>query len=113
MNPDISAIVDSVGGLANRPRAVTAGDDPDFRGPAGKGTGGITAQEVEVGLQSTVDPYFTANIFLTIANMQGIEVEEAYALTTGQVESSSASASGRTSGSERLPARERIRTEIL
>jgi hypothetical protein len=29
-----------------------------------------------------VDPYFAANVFLTIPNLQGIEVEEAYAVTT-------------------------------
>jgi hypothetical protein len=82
MNPDISVIFDGVAGAANRPRASSAGDDPDFTGPAGKHTGGFTVQEVEVGFQSTVDPYFSANVFLTIPNLQGIEVEEAYAVTT-------------------------------
>ena len=82
MNPDISVIFDGVAGAANRPRASSAGDDPDFTGPAGKRTGGFAVQEVEVGFQSTVDPYFAANVFLTIPNLQGIEVEEAYAVTT-------------------------------
>jgi hypothetical protein len=82
MNPDISVIFDGVAGAANRPRASSAGDDPDFSGPAGKHTGGFAVPEVEVGLQSTVDPYFAANVFLTIPNLQGIEVEEAYAVTT-------------------------------
>jgi hypothetical protein len=82
MNPDISVIFDGVAGAANRPRASSAGDDPDFSGPAGKRTGGFAVPEVEVGLQSTVDPYFAANVFLTIPNLQGIEVEEAYAVTT-------------------------------
>lgn len=82
MNPDISVIFDGVAGAANRPRASSAGDDPDFTGPAGKRTGGFAVPEVEVGLQSTVDPYFAANVFLTIPNLQGIEVEEAYAVTT-------------------------------
>jgi hypothetical protein len=82
MNPDISVIFDGVAGAANRPRASSAGDDPDFGGPAGTHTGGFAVQEVEVGLQSTVDPYFAANVFLTIPNLQGIEVEEAYAVTT-------------------------------
>jgi len=82
MNPDISVIFDGVAGAANRPRASSAGDDPDFGGPAGKRTGGFAVQEVEVGFQSTVDPYFAANVFLTIPNLQGIEVEEAYAVTT-------------------------------
>ena len=82
MNPDISVIFDGVAGVANRTRASSAGDDPDFTGPAGRRTGGFAVQEVEVGFQSTVDPYFAANVFLTIPNLQGIEVEEAYAVTT-------------------------------
>ena len=82
MNPDISVIFDGVAGAANRPRTSSAGDDPDFTGPAGKHTGGFAVPEVEVGLQSTVDPYLAANVFLTIPNLQGIEVEEAYAVTT-------------------------------
>ncbi len=82
MNPDISVIFDGVAGAANRTRASSAGDDPDFGGPAGRRTGGFAVQEVEVGFQSTVDPYFSANVFLTIPNLRGIEVEEAYAVTT-------------------------------
>jgi hypothetical protein len=82
MNPDISVIFDGVAGAANRPRTSSAGDDPEFGGPAAKRTGGFAVPEVEVGLQSTVDPYFAANVFLTIPNLQGIEVEEAYAVTT-------------------------------
>ena len=82
MNPDVSVIFDGTAGAASRPRASSAGDDPDFTGPAGKRTGGFAVQEVEVGFQSTVDPYFAANVFLTIPNLQGIEVEEAYAVTT-------------------------------
>jgi hypothetical protein len=82
MNPDISVIFDGVAGAANRPRASSAGDDPDFSGPADKHTGGFVVQEIEVGFQSTVDPYLAANVFLTIPNLQGIEVEEAYAVTT-------------------------------
>ena len=82
MNPDISVIFDGTAGAANRPRASSAGDDPDFTGPAARRTGGFAVQEVEVGFQSTVDPYFAANVFLTIPNLQGIEVEEAYAVTT-------------------------------
>ena len=56
MNPDISVIFDGVAGAANRTRASSAGDDPDFGGPAARRTGGFAVQEVEVGFQSTVDP---------------------------------------------------------
>jgi hypothetical protein len=82
MNPDISVIADMVGGAASRPRASSAGDDPDFGGPASGRTGGIALQELEVGFQSTVDPYLTARAYLTIPNLRGLEVEEAYAMTT-------------------------------
>jgi hypothetical protein len=82
MNPDISVIFDGVAGAANRSRASFAGDDPDFANSAGGRTGGIAVQEVEIGFQSAVDPYFAANIFLTIPNLRGLEVEEAYAMTT-------------------------------
>lgn len=82
MNPDISVIFDGVAGVANRPRASSAGDDPALGDPGGKHGGGVTLQELEVGLQSTVDPYFAANVFLTIPNLAGLEVEEAYAVTT-------------------------------
>lgn len=83
MNPEISVILDSVAGAASQPRRSSAGDDPDFAGPAGTSTGGFAIQEVEIGFQSTVDPYLQANVFLTIPNLEGVEVEEAYAVTTG------------------------------
>jgi hypothetical protein len=82
MNPDISAIFDGVAGAASRPRASSAGDDPAFGGPADKRTGGFAIQEIEIGLQSTIDPYLAAKVYLTIPNLEGIEVEEAYATTT-------------------------------
>src|SRR5512147_699954 len=56
MNPEISVIADIVAGAANRPRASSAGDDPDFGGPASERTGGLALQEIEVGFQSNVDP---------------------------------------------------------
>jgi hypothetical protein len=82
LNPDISLIADMVGGVASRPRASSAGDDPDFGGPASGRTGGFALQEVEVGFQSTVDPYLAARVYLTIPNLRGLEVEETYAMTT-------------------------------
>jgi len=82
MNPDISVIFDGVAGAANRTRASSSGDDPVVGSPGGGRAVGFALQELEVGLQSTVDPYFAANVFLTIPNLGGIEVEEAYAVTT-------------------------------
>jgi hypothetical protein len=82
MNPDISVIFDGVAGVANRGRASSSGDDPDLGAPGASHAGGFALQELEIGLQSTVDPYFAAKVFLTIPNLGGIEVEEAYAVTT-------------------------------
>jgi hypothetical protein len=75
LNPDLSAIVDFAGGwYSNDKGTVKADDDP-------KATG-FTAQEIEVALQAVVDPYFRADIFLTVPNLRGFEVEEAYLTTT-------------------------------
>ena len=82
MNPDISLIFSGVAGAANRSRASSAGDDPDFSGAAAGRTGGFTVQEIEIGLQANVDPFLAAHVFLTLPNLRAFEVEEAYAVTT-------------------------------
>ncbi len=43
---------------------------------------GFTLQEVEIAAQSAIDPYFEGAVFLTIPNLSGLEVEEAYLVTT-------------------------------
>ncbi len=74
MNPDLSAIVDFSAGWYSDEKVPKSGDDPAHTG--------FNAQEVEVALQAVVDPYFRADIFLTIPNLNGLEVEEAYLTTT-------------------------------
>ncbi len=75
LNPDISAIVDfAAGWFQDDTGTIKAGDDPQSTG--------FKVQEVELALQAVVDPYFRADIFLTIPDLQGIEVEEAYLTTT-------------------------------
>jgi hypothetical protein len=82
LNPDISAILDADGGYERRLPAYRSGDDPNLKsGPTSPGAG-FTAQEVELAFSAIVDPYFRGDIFLTIPNLQGIEVEEAFATTT-------------------------------
>jgi hypothetical protein len=82
LNPDLSVIVDSVGGYERRAVGYRSGDDPDLRsGPDTKGAG-FTVQEVEVAFSAIVDPYFKGEIYLTIPNLRGLEVEEAFATTT-------------------------------
>ena len=73
LNPDISAIVDFAGGLYDG-TLVKSGDDP--------GDTGANLQEVEIAFSATVDPYFRADVYLTIPNLAGLEVEEAVLTTT-------------------------------
>jgi hypothetical protein len=82
LNPDISAILDTEGGYQRRPLLFLNGDDPLLRGEEGKKSAGFAVQEVELALSAIVDPYFRGDVFLTIPNLQGLEVEEAFATTT-------------------------------
>src|SRR5580698_302829 len=83
LNPALSFILDgSVGyygvhaGQFAALRLPVAGDDPSTSRE------GFTLQEVELAAQSAIDPYFEGAIFLTIPNLEGLEVEEAYLVTT-------------------------------
>jgi hypothetical protein len=53
-----------------------AGDDPSATHE------GFMLQEIELAAQSAIDPYFEGAVFLTIPNLTGLEVEEAYLITT-------------------------------
>lgn len=82
MNPDVSVIIDGTGGYMVHAPYSLAGDDPALGGSAKTHAMGFTVQEAEVGFQSVVDPYFRADMFLTIPNLDGLEVEEGYVTTT-------------------------------
>jgi len=82
LNPDISAILDGNAGYERRSVSYRNGDDPDLRGRPGSPGAGFTAQEVELAASAIVDPYFRGDVFLTIPNLSGLEVEEAFATTT-------------------------------
>ena len=75
-NPEISVITvfSGTASLEDRPMTFQAGDDPADRG--------FTVQEAEIAFSSDVDPYFKLKAFLAIPRLEGVEVEEAYALTT-------------------------------
>ena len=77
MNPDISVIVDGTAGYGNRASYSTAGDDPVLKGGSSDRPAGFTLQELEVAFQAVVDPFFRADVFLTIPNLEKLEVEEA------------------------------------
>jgi hypothetical protein len=75
LNPDISAIIDfAAGWYGDDLGTIKSGDDPQLTG--------FNVQEIEVALQAVVDPYFRADVFLTVPNLQNFEVEEAFLTTT-------------------------------
>ena len=82
LNPDISAIVDADFGYQRRPPSLLNGDDPDLHADTGRHAIGPAVQEVELALSAIVDPYFKGEVYLTIPNLSGLEVEEAFATTT-------------------------------
>lgn len=56
-------------------------DDPTLRFPAHEPThNGFELQELELALQSNIDPFFRADVFFAIST-EGLEVEEAYFTT--------------------------------
>lgn len=82
LNPDLAVIIDGVAGYAERAPLRLAGDDPDLKGDATTPAAGFNLQEVEFAFQGAVDPYFRADVFLTIPNLSGLEVEEAFVTST-------------------------------
>ena len=82
LNPNLSVIVDAAAGWQSTPPSLVAGDDPVLpRNAAGRGVG-FAVQEVELALSAVVDPYFKGEVYLTIPNLSGLEVEEALVTTT-------------------------------
>ena len=82
LNPDISAILDTDFLYRRRAPQFLSGDDPDLHGDGTRHGTGFTAQEVELAFSAIVDPYFKGEAYLTIPNLEGIEIEEAVATTT-------------------------------
>lgn len=73
MNPDMSVILDVAGAyFSDEEHHQTGGHDPSMNG--------FNFQQLELSLQSVVDPYFRfdANV---VFSLFGVEVEEAYATT--------------------------------
>jgi len=81
-NPDLSVIIDATAGYANKASYSMAGDDPDLKGGSSDRPAGFTLQELEIAFQAVVDPFFRADVFLTIPNLRALEVEEAVVTTT-------------------------------
>jgi hypothetical protein len=67
--PDFSAVGDFVADLS--PKGSTQEDGARF---------GV--REVELAVQSVVDPYFRGDVFLGISDLEGLKIEQAYLTTT-------------------------------
>ncbi|MGB7291384.1 MAG: hypothetical protein WBD99_04345 [Thermodesulfobacteriota bacterium] len=73
LNPDISIIGTFAGAWFNE-------DNPTVFAEADPQNTGVNLQEIEIGFQGVVDPYFRFDSFISLQK-EGIEVEEAYATT--------------------------------
>jgi hypothetical protein len=89
LNPAMSVILDGTFGYYGRSsanfallRLPVAGDDPAVSTPGTSGREGFGVQEVELAATAAIDPYLEGALFLTIPNLDGIEVEEGYLVTT-------------------------------
>lgn len=76
LNPEMSVI----GTISSSFR--TSESEPDFSAHDDPAHYGITVQELEFTFAADADPYFKMRAFLAIPKLEGIEVEEAYLLTT-------------------------------
>lgn len=76
--PDLSAIASFTGVYDNRDVEHRSPDRGDLFGKKGQPT--FVFQEVEMGLQAVVDPYFRADVFVSFTP-DGVDVEETYATT--------------------------------
>src|SRR5215471_5767866 len=77
LNPEISVIGSFVGAVRRN------GDvDPSFRAGDDPPPSGIAVQELEISFAADVDPYFRMRTFLTMPDMDHIEIEEAFVEAT-------------------------------
>jgi len=89
LNPALSVILDGTFGYYGTStadfaalRLPVAGDDPAVAGSSAGAREGFGIQEVELAASAAIDPYLEAAVFLTIPNLDGLEVEEGYLVTT-------------------------------
>ena len=83
MNPALSLILDTSFGYYGRQTGdfaalglPVAGDDPSDVNQ------GFGVQEIELAASAAIDPYLEGAIYLAIPNLEGLEVEEGYLVTT-------------------------------
>ena len=82
LNPDISVIIDANAGYERRTPSFRNSLDPILRSAGDSPAVGPAVQEVEVAASAIVDPYFKGELYLSIPNLNALEVEEAIVTTT-------------------------------
>jgi hypothetical protein len=89
LNPALSVILDGTFGYYGTSsanfaalRLPVAGDDPAVVTAGSPQREGFGVQEVELAASAAIDPYLEGALFLTIPNLNGLEVEEGYLVTT-------------------------------
>ncbi|HEV8321625.1 MAG TPA: hypothetical protein VG389_08435 [Myxococcota bacterium] len=73
----VGAALPNISAIGNFYAAYFSGD-PTFRFGHDPASTGFGLQELEIGIQSVVDPFFRADIFLSINFQEGLDIEEAY-----------------------------------
>jgi len=73
----IASFLPNISAIGNFYAAYFSGE-PTFRFGHDPHSTGFGLQELELGIQSVVDPYFRADIFLSINFEEGLDIEEAY-----------------------------------
>lgn len=82
LNPDLSVIIDANAGYERRTPSFRNSLDPILRSSGQSPAFGPAVQEVEVAASAIVDPYFKGELYLSIPNLNALEVEEGFVTTT-------------------------------
>ena len=82
LNPDLSVIIDANAGYERRTPSFRNSLDPILRSKGDSPAFGPAVQEVEVAASAIVDPYFKGELYLSIPNLNALEVEEGFVTTT-------------------------------
>lgn len=82
LNPDLSVIIDANAGYERRTPSFRNSLDPIIRSSGTSPAFGPAVQEVEVAASAIADPYFKGELYLSIPNLNALEVEEGFVTTT-------------------------------
>lgn len=82
LNPDISVIIDANAGYERRTPSFRNSLDPILRSTGQAPAFGPAVQEIEIAASAVVDPYFKGELYLSIPNLNELEVEEGFVTTS-------------------------------